>query len=77
MTRGEAYKILEKRRFTRFGQSDLLDALIELGLLKVDEPKIETIYGKIADAISDVKPLDGPADVRLMFNRHGLDIVEK
>lgn len=83
MTRDEAIEI-EKRKLSKMGfhngnenvAAANIDALIELGLLNVDEPKAKTIYGKIAAAMYSIKPNEAPADVRLIFNKFGLDIVE-
>lgn len=83
MTRDEAIKI-EMKNIKRYltGQDIALiatakiDALIELGVLKVEEPK--TPYQKIADYLSSKDyNLADMANFQAALDTHNLKIVEK
>lgn len=80
MTRDEAIDLAMKAREKWGGGSSeywLVIALEALGVLKIDEPKPNTIYGKINDAMAKVTSTTAPSDIRLAFEDAGLEIVEK
>ena len=86
MTRDEAIEI-ERKKLQKYADKDAriglvatanIDALIELGLLKVDEPKKKTVFQKLDDLIASKNHYGKhmTANIFSLVDQAGLKIVE-